>query len=396
MSTTSALPFSRSLRSIRVDGSRGALWVLAATAVLLAALGAWSVLARVRLFETSASARTVAERAVHPVTSASDGRVDAVLVALGQIVAEGDVLVRLDARASELALAAGRARAETVRSELAELDAQIAARDAALEAEREAAQGSVAEGAAERHELDLVAELARDELTRLERLEDLGGVSESELARARTEDERATAALETKSRAAERSERERARNLLDRRAELAALRRERARLAGELDLGALEIERLEAEIEDRAIRAPAAGKVAELAALSRGTWIDAGASLATVVAGADLTVEAEFPVSAAVGRIRPGQRGRLRLDAFPWARYGSVPVTVARVGAEARQGRVQVELTVDDDNASTIPLDHGLVGSVEVEVDRVAPAELLLRNAGRREPQATAGGAPVR
>jgi membrane fusion protein (multidrug efflux system) len=381
---TSAQPFSRSLRSLRADRSRAALWVLAAAALMLGAWGAWMTLSRVALVETSAAARTVAERAVHPVASATAGHVAAVPAVLGAEVAEGAVLVRLDAREAELALAEGRARHAQVAGELAQVAAQIAASDAALARASEASGEAVREGAAERRELELVVSLAREELSRLERLEGLGGVSASELARARTEAARAAAALETRALGGDRGALERERALRDRESDLAALRREEARLDGELALGRLAIERLVAEIERRIVRAPAAGKVAELAPLSRGTWVDAGTTLATVVAGAELAVEAEFPVAASVGRIRPGQRGRLRLDAFPWARYGSVPVTVARVGAEAREGRVQVELSVDPDAAPGIPLAHGLVGSVEVEVDRVAPYELLLRSAGRR------------
>ncbi|MEM7310250.1 MAG: HlyD family secretion protein [Planctomycetota bacterium] len=145
--------------------------------------------------------------------------------------------------------------------------------------------------------------------------------------------------------------------------------------------------RLEAEIARRSLRAPAAGEVAELTPLTRGSWVGAGATLATVVAPGALAVEADFPAAAAVGRIRPGQRGRLRLDGFPWARFGSVPVEVARVGAEARDGLVRVELHLDA-GETAVPLGHGLVGTVEVEVERVSPFELLLRSAGRRAPAA--------
>ena len=85
-----------------------------------------------------------------------------------------------------------------------------------------------------------------------------------------------------------------------------------------------------------------------------------------------------------MGRIQTGQRARLRLEGFPWTEYGGVSATVSNVAGEPRSGRVRVELAVNPDPASSIPLQHGLPGTIEVEVERVSPAVLLLRAAGRR------------
>jgi hypothetical protein len=56
---------------------------------------------------------------------------------------------------------------------------------------------------------------------------------------------------------------------------------------------------------------------------------------------------------------------------------------VRRVASEVRDGRVRVELGVAPDAASRIPLQHGLPGTVEVQVERLAPATLVLRAAGK-------------
>ena len=74
---------------------------------------------------------------------------------------------------------------------------------------------------------------------------------------------------------------------------------------------------------------------------------------------------------------------RLRLDGFPWAQWGMVSARVRTVGAEAREGAVRVELALVGRGETRIPLEHGLPGSVEVEVERVSPAVLLLRAAGQ-------------
>jgi membrane fusion protein (multidrug efflux system) len=92
---------------------------------------------------------------------------------------------------------------------------------------------------------------------------------------------------------------------------------------------------------------------------------------------------AEFLPASAMGRIRPGQTARLRLEGFPWAQYGRLAGTVSSVGSEIRGGRVRVELAVRPNPASPIPLQHGLPGAVEVEVERLAPVSLVLRAAGR-------------
>jgi membrane fusion protein (multidrug efflux system) len=96
-----------------------------------------------------------------------------------------------------------------------------------------------------------------------------------------------------------------------------------------------------------------------------------------------LRVVAEFAPEAAFGRIRPGQPARMRLDGFPWLQFGTISATVDSVAGETRAGRVRVELEVLADPTSAIPLQHGLPGTVEIEVERVLPAKLALRIAGK-------------
>ena len=91
---------------------------------------------------------------------------------------------------------------------------------------------------------------------------------------------------------------------------------------------------------------------------------------------------AEFTPSAALGRLRPGQSGTLRLQGFPWAQYGTISAKVTHVADEVRDGKIRVELALDPHSHSPIPFQHGLPGSVEVEVERVSPAALILRTAG--------------
>ena len=74
----------------------------------------------------------------------------------------------------------------------------------------------------------------------------------------------------------------------------------------------------------------------------------------------------------------------MRLDAFPWAQFGTLPLRVTRVASEPRGGTLRVELQPLLEGSFSAPLEHGLTGSVEVIVERLSPAVLALRAAGTR------------
>ena len=57
---------------------------------------------------------------------------------------------------------------------------------------------------------------------------------------------------------------------------------------------------------------------------------------------------------------------------------------MTRVAGEVREGRIFVELAPEQNAAITVPIQHGLPGAVEIQVDRVSPASLVLRIAGKR------------
>jgi multidrug resistance efflux pump len=167
----------------------------------------------------------------------------------------------------------------------------------------------------------------------------------------------------------------------ERRAHLGALMRERVALEGERAAAAAAVTWREHEAEERRIRALADGRLGEIAPVQVGAVINQGERLASIVPAGQVKVVAEF-LPPALGRLRAGQPARLRLDGFPWTQYGHIPVTVHSVASETREGRVRVELTVPHSASSPIPLEHGLPGAVEVEVERAAPIALLIRTLG--------------
>jgi membrane fusion protein (multidrug efflux system) len=141
-----------------------------------------------------------------------------------------------------------------------------------------------------------------------------------------------------------------------------------------------------------------AGRVGEAAEFRVGSVVRPADRLGAIVPTGEPRGVALFP-AAAVGRIRPGQVARLRLDGFPWAQYGTLPATVTDVGNEPTSGLIRVEFALAPDPDSAIVVEHGLPGSAEVEVEHVSPAVLVLRAAGqyvagRRTSDRSEAGAP--
>ncbi|WP_434045377.1 MULTISPECIES: hypothetical protein [Sorangium] len=120
--------------------------------------------------------------------------------------------------------------------------------------------------------------------------------------------------------------------------------------------------------------------------------IEAGGAAPAAGAGAPRVV-ADFAAADALGRVRPGQAGRLQLHGFSRQR-GGIPVTVERVGDEVRADRVRVELAVRPGAAPDVPLQRGLRGSVELEIGTVPPLDLLLRDLRGPAGAASAGAPP--
>jgi hypothetical protein len=91
-------------------------------------------------------------------------------------------------------------------------------------------------------------------------------------------------------------------------------------------------------------------------------------------------VVAWFP-PAAGGRLRSGQLARLRLVGCHGAPGSVFIATVAEVGTEPALGQLRVDLDVLSKRWVRLPVEHGHSGSVEVDVEQVSPAVLVLRAA---------------
>jgi membrane fusion protein (multidrug efflux system) len=165
-------------------------------------------------------------------------------------------------------------------------------------------------------------------------------------------------------------------------ARLAELEQKAVQLNGEVATEEDTILRLKHEVQMRVIRAPVCGRVGEVAEFRVGSVARTGDRLGVIVPETELRAAALFSAASA-GRIRTGQAARLRLQSYPWTQYGTLAARVVSVGSEPSDGLIRVEFTLAADQASRIPVGHGLQGSAEVEIEQVSPAILVLRAAGQ-------------
>jgi membrane fusion protein (multidrug efflux system) len=376
-----AATFSRTLRSLETDGSRRCLGTLLLAGLLLA-WAAWFILGRVGVYEVSDKARLEVRSAAHVVASPVGGRVVQTHLTLGRWVEKNEVLLTLDAEAEERRLAEHRARREALQARLAAQRYEHQAEQSALKAQQLARAVAQQEARARISEAETRVTFAERRVTTSLRLRRKNAIPEEDLERDKAEAEARRAALQALIQTASLQDKDRLVQEGASQVRLAKLAREAAEIQGEIAVETATIARLEHDIRLRTIRAPVAGRVGESSEFRTGSVIRAGEKLGSLVPPGEARAVAFLP-AAAVGRVRPGQNARLRLDGFPWAQYGTLAATVADVGNEPSSGLIRVELTLATDPAPPIPPEHGMPGWAEVEVERVSPAVLLLRAAGQ-------------
>jgi multidrug resistance efflux pump len=376
--------FSRSVRSIETDDYARSGLTLVLVFALAAAWTTWFLFARVAVIEVAEEARLEVDQAAHSVEATVPGRITASRLALGQDVKAGDVLVELDSEPLRLSLSQEQANQAAFLPQVVALKLQIDAEDRALEDERRVAQAKTEEANAHRREAEIAADFADNEMKRAARLRADGLASEADALKAKAEADQKRSLAEGGRLATLRLDAEHRASETERRAKIASLGKDLAQLEGQKAVSLAATKQLEYEIDRRQIRAPIAGRLGEVATLRVGAVVKEGEKLGAIIPPGNVRVVAEFLPAAALGRIRPGQSARMRPDGFPWTQYGMLDATVSHVASEPRSGRIRVELEVHVRPDSTIPVQHGLPGTLEIEVERVSPASLVFRAAGRR------------
>jgi membrane fusion protein (multidrug efflux system) len=358
--------------------------VILTASLLLAAWTAWFFGARVVVYAVSDSARLEVDKAPYPVEAQVSGRVVSTALTLGRVVSAGEVLVELDVRAQSLSVSEEQARMDGIGRQIARLQTEIAEQLNSRRAEQAAGDVAGKEAQARHEEATAVAEFAANAEQRVKALADKGLIGQAELTRAQSEARQKRAAAEALRLTAERIAAEQRHRATEHRIVVERLEREIAGLRAQVQTGTLTVKRLEHEGALRQIVAPVAGTLAEVATLAVGRVLEPGQTVATIIPTGSLRIVAGFAPAEAFGRVHLGQPARLRLDGFPPTQYGSVLASVSSVASELRDGQVRVELALAPAVQTNVPMQHGTPGTVEVEVERISPASLVLRAVGRR------------
>lgn len=350
--------------------------------VLLAALLTWCLQARVTLYEVSRKTHVEVRGASVPIHSVVSGQLAAVEVTLGQSVQAGEVLFRLDSAVEEQGLRRVQARLAALEPQIAAADSELRALLDAIKAEQSAGWVATQEARAHDREARIQSSLADSEARRLGQVATDIAAAELERVNATAQMRKASSDAAIYSVLRQIKDRNTRRKTGEVRA--AEIRRDLAVLKGEQQALLANVAELEQIIARTVIRAPNRGQIGELVPIHRGAFVAQGAKLATLTPQGELMLVAEFDPAAALGRIRPGQLAQLRLTGFPWLEFGAVPARVSKVASEVHEQTIRVELELLRAQPSLIPFQTGLPGVVEVAVERVSPATLLLRSLGQR------------
>jgi membrane fusion protein (multidrug efflux system) len=259
----------------------------------------------------------------------------------------------------------------------------VAAEQSARGEEQRTAQLSLEEAAGRVREAEAASKYADAELSREQKMKEAGLVPPRDLERIDADARRLRAAFENTETASRRLPQEQATRDRERDVRIQRLYSEISALEEQRNTVNAGVQGLKYEVERRQIRAPIDGRIGECMTLRSGSVVEEAESLASIVPSGQLRVVAQFPAEAALGRVQSGQPATLRLDGYPWAEFGSVSATVARVAQEIRDGKVRVELAINPGAGFRGRLEHGMPGTIEVAVEHLTPLVLVMRTTGQ-------------
>lgn len=370
-------PFRDTLRALDGDDGRAARAVGGLGALVVLAWLAFGAFGSIGREVSSRSARVEAVASAVPVEVRTAGVVARVAVRAGDRVAAGALLAEIESTELALELAQAEARLAWLRRAAEEGDrgsdaavraaaaqAAVAASAAGEVAARvEATEQALARLGRERAEVARLVERAAAPAAELVALDDAQAVVAAELAalvEARTGAEAAARAV-----------------AYDAEARVGGDRAEAAGRTAEIAVAEATVALVRARLEGCRVVAPADGIVADQPLLRPGQYAPAGARLLDVVPDGPTHVVAWIEPAGAVGHLAPGQPARVRVEGLPETRVRGLLGVVERVAAEPDGAGLRAEIALD--GPTPRPLAHGMVASVEIEVERVPPLALLWR-----------------
>jgi hemolysin D len=269
--------------------------------------------------------------------------------------------------------------------------AQVRADVAARLADRSAARAAYAEASIQLAKADATLPLLEDEVTRYAELGRQGYVSKIRMLE--IDRQRVTA---TQDRLAARADRARAAATAQAATHAAeqALANDKARILADLVRAQAEVAlrreeliKMHKRVERQDLVSPVDGTVSQLSAHTIGGLVEGGRPVMTIVPRDGPLVAQVKLLNRDVARVRVGDPVSLKISAYPFTRYGTVPGHVARISADAisdsKRGLVYVaRISVDRQpggrNAAMLRLAPGMEVVADIRTGRRTLLSYLL------------------
>ncbi len=385
-----SVSFSRTVRALHSMDSRSLMAGIVIASVVFGLWCWWFVAAEVPVYEVTEDAWIEAVDAAHRTAAPVSGRVVEANLEIGRWVEKGDPLVVLSGLRAARQLSQEIERREGAGKRLVVLDSIRKVTEEGADAARLGDRKEL-EGARANHQAAVAdGRLASAEVERARQLHGEGLVSDADLERAGARVAQTKAIVLSWEAEIVHLESEIRRNNSERSRALAEIDSRVAALEAEEGIAGHGSAELASGLEERTIKAPISGWLGRVSPCRPGSVLMAGDLVAVVIPDGDLKVSARFRAGPGLGRIGSGQHARMRLDALPWMRFGQIEAEVVRVGQETVDGLLRVECRLLSDHHHGADLQHGMQGTLVVEVDRMSPLELVLTLAGK--PRGRPGG----
>jgi membrane fusion protein (multidrug efflux system) len=220
------------------------------------------------------------------------GYVEQVYVAENQTVSVGQLLVRIDARSYQAALAQQGAAIDARRADIALAERQLAQQDAAIDQSRAQLAGAQANAA-----------YTASEAARYKTLSSQGVETQERAAQANNQHDQATATLKADVAAVAVAQRQ-----------VAALQAQIAQAKAQLEGAQAQSQAAELNVGDTLLRASIAGRVGDKT-VQLGQFVQPGTRLMSIVPTAEIYLVANFKETQ-IGQMRIGQRATVKIDAL--------------------------------------------------------------------------------
>lgn len=379
-----AMPFSQTLRALGDESHARPALLLAFAAPALALWCGWFFAATLPDYETATDARIEADRPLFRVLAPAAGVLRSTSLVVGRRVRQGEILAELDSQREAARLAEERARLGSLTAVLQSQKTETESQRQAFAAARRVAELDARQAAVRLESSQRASAYSEDRAARWKALSDAKLVSKEDGEQRAADFDARKGELRESQIALRKVTLEWELKQRERQATLQRLAAAEVATARDIEVCKATLARLEYELQERTIRSPIDGTVAETARIQVGSLVQMGESLGVVIPSGSLHISARMSPADALGRVRPGQAARMQLRGFPAAQYGTLKAVVTSVASEPRDGGIHVELSASSDHLSLVPIEHGMPGTVQIEVAALSPAQLVLRAAGRK------------